>query len=339
MAQPDYSSLDSTATFPDHPTSHPVHSLISRRLLRQILGAIWLADGLFQMQPYMFTNNLIGMMQPLVPGQPGPIAAVLRWLITFTTQHLILVNTVTALVQVALGVFLLTGWFVRTTLLASVLWSLIIWIGGEGLGMLLTGQASALTGAPGAVLLYGILALVAYPKQGEGHEALLRIPRHHFQWFLGSFWALAALLQLQSPWWQSQQISQTIAGNEAPGTPSGTLFDSSLAWLAGLTSNIEVPLNIAIIVIALALAVGLFVVPREYLRPVLAVSLVASLLFWWATEGFGLILTGTATDFNSGLLVALMALACWPIMRATAPEQAYSAAQGGVAPHNEPAKG
>jgi hypothetical protein len=90
-------------------------------------------------------------------------------------------------------------------------------------------------------------------------------------------------------------------------------------------------LNIAIIVIALALAIGVLVVPREYLRPLLPVSLVASLLFWFATEGFGLILTGTATDFNSGLIVALMALACWPIMRATAPERAHSAAQTGVA--------
>jgi hypothetical protein len=337
MAQRDsFTTHAATATYSDEPAPHPAHSLISRRLLRQILGAIWLADGLFQMQPYMFTNNLVtGVLQPVAQGQPGPIAAVLQWLITFTAQHIILVNTVTALIQVALGVFLLTGWFVRTTLLASVVWSLIVWIGGEGLGMLLTGQASALTGAPGAVLLYGILALVAYPKRGVGHEA--RIPRRHFQWFLGGFWALAALLQLQSPWWQPQQISQTIAGNEAPGTPSGTLFDSSLAWLAGLTSNIEVPLNIAIIVIALALAVGLFVVPREYLRPLLAVSLVASLLIWFATEGFGLILTGTATDFNSGLLITVMAVVCWPTMQASVPEHAHAAARVGVAPRREPA--
>ena len=110
MAQPDYSPPPATAILPDHPVFHHAHSLISRRLLRQILGAIWLADGLFQMQPYMFTNNLVtGLLQPVAQGQPGPLAAVLQWLITFTTQHLILVNTVTALVQVALGVFLLTG--------------------------------------------------------------------------------------------------------------------------------------------------------------------------------------------------------------------------------------
>jgi hypothetical protein len=73
----------------------------------------------------MFTTNLVtGIMQPVAQGQPGPIAAVLQWLITFTAQHLILV----------------TGWLVRTTLLASVVWSLLVWIGGEGLGQLLTGR-------------------------------------------------------------------------------------------------------------------------------------------------------------------------------------------------------
>lgn len=337
MAQPDSAAtLDATSIPSNQTVAHHLHSLISRKHLRLILGFIWLADGLFQMQPVMFTQSLVtNVMQPVAQGQPGPIAASLQWLDTFTSHHLILVNTLTALIQVALGVFLLTGWFVRTTLLASVAWSLLIWWGGEGFGQLLTGQASALTGATGAVLLYAILALVAYPKRGVGHE--IRIPRRHFQWFLAGFWALAALLQLQSTWWQPHLIAQTIARNEAPGTLSGILFDSSFAWLAQITNNIEVPLNIAIIVIAVGLAVGLVVVPPEHLRPLLAVSIVASLLFWFATEGFGEILTGTATDFNSGLLVMLMAVVCWPIVGATAPEQAHIAARRDAAPRSEPA--
>jgi hypothetical protein len=39
---------------------------------------------------------------------------------------------------------------------------------------------------------------------------------------------------------------------------------------------------------------------------------VVSVVFWYCSEAFGMILTGMATDFNSGLLVVMMALACWP---------------------------
>lgn len=52
------------------------------------------------------------------------------------------------------------------------------------------------------------------------------------------------------------------------------------------------------------------------------VSIVISFIVWWRAEGFGMIFTGMATDFNSGLLLIIMALACWPrIQRALVPGQ------------------
>ncbi len=50
-------------------------------------------------------------------------------------------------------------------------------------------------------------------------------------------------------------------------------------------------------------------VKEEQLRPFLIASIVASVVFWYLSEAFGGILTGMATDFNSGLLVVIMALA------------------------------
>lgn len=308
-----------------------VRDRISPQFLQRTLGALWLLDGLFQLQPPMFTTTLItGFMQPLTQGQPGPIAAGLQPVITFTAQHLVPANAAIALVQLVLGICLLAGWFVRSSLLASVVWSLAVWYWGEGLGMFLTGHATALTGAPGAVLLYGILGLAAYPTAAAGRAGLL--PRRYLQWILAGFWAMAAVLQLQAPWWQPQQIAQTITGVEAPGTLNGTILDSSLTWLAGLAGGVEVPLNSAIIVVALELAAGLAIVPRERIRPLLALSIVLSLLLWWVTEGCGLVLTGGTTDVNSGPLVVLLALACWPVERGgvtyapkrTAPKQSRS---------------
>ena len=287
------------------------HYLISRRLLQQCLGALWLLDGLLQLQPWMWTMNFVtGIMQPTLQGQPGPVAAALKTIITLATPHHIAANAVIALVQMALGVCLLSGSWVRPALLGSVVWSLMVWVGGEGLGMLLTGQASALTGAPGAVLLYGLLALAAYPTQTTGEAGLLG--RRQLRWLLAGCWALAAVLQLQPFWWQPQQIAQTIAGLESPSTLNGAIQDSSLSWLAHLTSTVELPLNSALILLALGLAFGLAVVRATHVRPLLVASIVLSLLLWWATEACGQLLTGTATDVNSGPLLVLLALACWP---------------------------
>jgi hypothetical protein len=56
------------------------------------------------------------------------------------------------------------------------------------------------------------------------------------------------------------------------------------------------------------------------------VTIVLGLVFWVATQGFGLILTGAATDPNSGPLIVLLALACWPPVRARGLAQARTAA-------------
>ena len=72
-------------------------------------------------------------------------------------------------------------------------------------------------------------------------------------------------------------------------------------------------MNAALIVIFLALGVALFFVDNKHVRPVLVASIVVSLVIWYGAQAFGMILTGMATDFNSGLLLVVIALACWPL--------------------------
>jgi len=296
-----------------------IFMLLSKQLLRRILGALWLIDGLLQLQPQMFTMNMVnGVMVPTVQNQPAPIAASLHWIIAVTTQNLILVNLLIAVVQIVLGILLLTGLWVRGTVIASIVWAFIVWFGGEGMSMLLTGQASILTGAPGAVLLYPLLGFLVYPKASsakntseETDEGTI-LTQKHFRWFLAGFWVFSALLQLQPYWWQAGQISQTISGMVGQGGLNGILVDPILNRLSALTAHIEVPLNIVLIVIFLALGVGLAVVKEDRLRPFLIASIIVSFIIWWGAEGFGMIFTGMATDFNSGLLIIVMTLACWP---------------------------
>jgi hypothetical protein len=298
--------------------------LLSRKALQRILGALWLIDGLLQLQPQMFTMNMVnGVMKPMLDGQPGLIEPSLQFIVNQTTLHLIEVNLLIAIVQVLLGLgflFLPERW-VKELVIASIVWALIVWYGGEGMSMLLTGQASILSGAPGAVLLYPLLGLAVWPRKQSavattdasrrvGDDGLLS--RRLLRWVLSGFWFFAALLQLQPYWWQPGQISQAIGGMVGQGGLNGVLVDPVLKLLSNATANIEIPLNIALIVVCLALGIGLAVAKDEQIRPFLIASIVVSVLFWYCTQAFGMILTGMATDFNSGLLLVVMALACWP---------------------------
>jgi hypothetical protein len=223
--------------------------LLSQKRLRQLLGILWLIDGLLQLQPQMFTMNMInGIMAPTLQAQPAPIAASLQWIIQITTHNLVLINWGIALIQIDIGLCLIFGRWFKGALMVSLVWALIDWYAGEGLGMLLTGQASALTGAPGAVLLYALVALVLYPRQAlhsssaeigskaqVGETGLLS--RKQLRWAFAEFWFRAALLQIQPYWWQQGQISQAIAGLVGGGGLDNVFVDPSLQWLSHITST------------------------------------------------------------------------------------------------------
>jgi hypothetical protein len=285
---------------------------------------LWLIDGLLQLQPQMFTMNMVnGIMKPMLQGQPGLFEPSLQFIVNQTTLHLTEVNLLIAIVQVLLGLgfLFLSGDWVKWLVFASTAWAFIVWYGGEGMSMLLTGQASILTGAPGAVLLYPLLGLAVIPRkqfdtalQGAKRETSDDglLSRKYLQWVLAGFWCFAALLQLQPYWWQQGQISQAIGAMVGQGGLNAILVNPVLQQASNATANMEIPINIALIAIFLVIGVGLAVVKEEQVRPFLIASIVVSLVFWYFSEAFGMIFTGMATDFNSGLLIVVIALACWP---------------------------
>jgi hypothetical protein len=309
--------------------------LLSRQHLRQLLGLLWLIDGLLQLQPQMWTMNMVnGIMKPMLAGQPQPIERNLQWIVQVTTQHLVLVNLLICVVQMAGGLALLLGRrqdLIKATLILSIGWAFVVWYGGEGMSMLLTGQGSALTGAPGAVLLYALLALAVYPRAGRPSSDDGIVSRQQLQLALGAFWILMAALQAQSFWWVSGQISQVFGGDVGAGGLNGTIVDPVLRWLVHNTANIETPLNIALILVFLALGVALLIVKPAQAQPMLAASIVVSLVLWYFFEALGMIFSGMATDFNSGLPLVLVALACWPRERVAVARQHSEAIRPGLA--------
>ena len=105
-----------------------------------------------------------------------PRAARARWPARCSPSHRLILrdpaacNAVFATIQLVLAAGLLWRPAVRAALAVSVAWSLAIWWLGESLGGMFTGAASPLSGAPGAVLLYALLALLAWPARAGNRE-------------------------------------------------------------------------------------------------------------------------------------------------------------------------
>jgi len=124
-----------------------------RLMLQQALAVAWLLDGMLQFQPFMFSGGFPRMLAGAAPGNPAVVARPIAWDAAFIAQHLTVFNAIFAALQVAIGLGIAWPPTVRIALASSVAWSMGVWWLGEGLGGVLTGTASPLNGAPGAVIL------------------------------------------------------------------------------------------------------------------------------------------------------------------------------------------
>jgi hypothetical protein len=291
---------------------------LSQQRLRQILGFAWVIVGLLQLQPQMFTMNMItNVMVPMTQGQPGIIGRNLQWITQVTTQNLTTLNIAIAVVQIGIGVLLWAGVFVRQAVIVSLIWALIVWYGGEGMSMLLTGQAGILTGAPGAVLLYPLLGFAIYPRDDASRQITTKdyaglLSRRHLRYVFGGLWIFLALLQLQPYWWDHGQVSRAILTMVGMGGVNTGLIDPTLNVVGQHLAGSEVLINVLLTLACLTIGVGLIVATDRWLNPILTFTVVVSLLMWWFAQALGGILSGMATDFNSGLLLVILAFACWP---------------------------
>ena len=295
----------------------------TQRVLQIILGLFWLLDAGLQFQPYMFgsgftTTYLLNNAQ----NQPD----VIRWIITnvgnFVGPHVAVWNTFFALIQVAIGLGLLFRRTVRPALVVSFFWAFGVWFFGEGLGLIFTGSASALTGAPGSVFLYGLIGLMAWPRsvptdEGEETEPSVGVASSAAGQGIGGavtpslvwcgYWSLAAILFLLPNNRTPTSVSSAITGMSS-GEPSayshflnsfGNNFGSGGVWTTWL------------------LAIGSLVVgfgPLVFRRPTpfLAAGGLLATFFWVSGQGLGGIFTGSGTDPNTGPLIVLLALAMVP---------------------------
>ncbi len=294
----------------------------AQRILRLALAAIWLLDGVLQYQSFMFTKAFSQMIGATASGNPGVIARPIGWNASLTEHHLVALNATFATIQLLLGVGIAYRHTVRLALAASVVWALGVWWFGEGLGGVLSGAADPVNGAPGAVILYALLAVLLWPADRRV-EPGVRAPFVAAR-AVGAPAARALWLVL----WGSLAYFALTPANRAPTALHDMvagITDGEPGWLAALDSRAASLLGHSGLAASIGLAVALVVIalgvflPPPAARATLILAIVVAAVIWVVGEAFGTILTGGGTDPNSGPLLALLALAYWPLVPAAAP--------------------
>jgi hypothetical protein len=304
----------------------------TRRALQLGLAAIWLLDGVLQYQPVMYTKAFVDSITATAPGNPSFIARPIMWDAARIDHHLVLVNTAFATLQLLLGVGIAFRPTVRLALAASIAWSLGVWWLGEGLGGVLNGTADPLTGAPGAVILYALLAVLLWPADGAlGQHA--RSASFIAARAVGAQLARALWLVL----WLSFSYSALLPANRAPQALNSMIAGNEggePGWLAAiergaalLVAGQGLAASILLAFVFAVVAVSVYLPGRAVgaARAALLLALTTVAVIWVVGEALGAILASGATDPNSGPLLALLVLAYWPARTV----QARNAAQAG----------
>ena len=292
-------------------------------MLQIVLGLFWLLDAGLQFQPYMFGS---GFTTTYLLNNAHNQPDVVRWIITnvgnFVGPHVAVWNTFFALIQVAIGLGLLFRPTVRPALAVSFFWAFGVWFFGEGLGQIFTGSASALTGAPGSVFLYGLIGLMAWPRSASADKEADTEPRVGIassaagQGIGGAatpllvwcgYWSLAAILFLLPDNRTPTSVSSAITGM-SPGEPSA--YSHFLNSFGNHFGSGGVGTTWLLAVGSLVVGFGPLVFRRA--TPFLAAGGLLAAFFWISGQGLGGIFTGSGTDLNSGPLVVLLALAMVP---------------------------
>jgi hypothetical protein len=291
----------------------------ARRWLQLGLAALWVLDGVLQYQSFMFTKAFSQMLAGSAGGNPAFVADPVRWTAAIIAHSPVTANAAFATIQLALGLGIAWRPAVRVALAASVAWSVAVWWFGEGLGGVLSGGASPVSGAPGAVILYALLAVLIWPASGRGGSFVAARPR-----------GVAAARGLWVVLWGSlAYFSVTAAGRTAQGLHDliAGLAGGEPGWLASIDRGVAGalarhgrPASIALAVVLAAIAAGIFL-PAPGARVAVALAVAVALVIWVVGQDLGEVLAGNATDVNSGPLLALIALAYWPLRAGAGPER------------------
>jgi hypothetical protein len=292
------------------------HAPDARRVLQLVLAFIWVLDGILQFQSFMFTNGFSQMLAGTADGNPTVIADPITWAARIIGDHPTGANAAFAAIQLLLGLGIAWRPTLRPALACSIVWAVAVWWFGEGLGGVLDGNANPLNGAPGAVILYALLAVLLWPSDTGGSVTARFIAARA----VGETVAKALWVVL----WASLAYFALVPSTGADGLHDmiSGMVGSNPDWLnallrtgASAVAGRGTAVSVVLAVLCAVVAAGVFL-PRRAARATLVLAVVVSLLIWVFGEAMGALFSGQGTDVNSGPLLILLAAAYWPVLGA-----------------------
>lgn len=293
------------------------HSTIVRLKRTMVWGValLWLLDAVLQAQPRMFTLDFVSnIMTPSIASAPSILTGLATWTINLVSPNIAVWNWLFTFIQFAIAVSLLTGLvrrnevLVKGGLIMSIVWGFGVWVFGEGTSGVFTGNGTILTGAPGAVLLYVLIAAFYFlPDRHWNLRARWCLPRDALA--LVFLYGVAAQL-LTQPFWGPQGIPALLQGQAS----------MAASWMSPIvTAGVQLTLHAPAVwnagfAIALLAIATLLIGRRPHVAGFLMLG-VTLLVVWCWGQDLGGMFSGMGTDPGTPPLFAIMAIPAWTIVR------------------------
>ncbi|OPG16122.1 hypothetical protein [Ferroacidibacillus organovorans] len=279
------------------------HTPKARVVLGWGLGTFWLIDGILQAQPAMPNNGFVqDVLAPSVIGQPPWYLRILGWNIQFWSDYPVGADVFSVILQVGIGLCLLLAMdrvWGRIGLWVSIVWGLGIWFLGEGMGGILTGSATWLSGSPGSVLFYVCGAIfLLLPESVWRDGRVIRLGNR----VIGGIWILATFAQAlpTAGYWTGQGLSRPFL--IAASMPQPSFFSDPIHAMA--VSTLHHPWLWNAVFVAIMFILGVFFWFQRVHSWVLVSAFVWLYFSWWMGQDFG-VMGGIGTDPNSAPVFAL----------------------------------
>jgi hypothetical protein len=290
-----------------------VRSAPWQRKLQVALGFIWLIDAALQYQPFMFSRSFVTQaLEPAAAGNMWIVEHPALWADHFMIHHITLYNTFFATIQLVIALALFFRPTVKAALAVSIVWSFGIWWLAEGIGGVTNG-AAPIMGAPGAVIIYALIAFLVWPRDGvEAADGLSvaqtgQLGRTAPQVLWAILWGSFVALGLEAANRAPSALHDAVVGMGA-GEPG---------WIKALDRGLASPLahhgtEVSILLSVLFAVTALGIFHPATIKVTVGLAVVLGVAIWLA-EDFGEIFTASATDVNSGPLLVLLAACFWPL--------------------------
>jgi cytochrome oxidase Cu insertion factor (SCO1/SenC/PrrC family) len=315
---------------------------VARRLLRIGFGALWVLDGVLQLQPAMPLGLPVSVMQPASTGAPSWVVHFASFGVTTWSNHPIEAAVSAVWIQIGIGVLLLgapRGRWSRFAGAASVGWGLVVWVFGESFGGIFTPGQSWLFGAPGSALFYCLAgALLAAPERTWANPRLGR----RIVAATGLFFVGMAVLQA----WPGRGFWQGAGRRGGTGsllTMVRQMADTSqpkpLSSLVSAFGRLDGAhgwgVNLFVVVTMVAIGLALCSLRPRVVRITAISGIAVCLAVWVFVDDFGF-LGGVGTDPNSMLPMALFLAAGYlALVRVPTPSVVKVPARSVDEPHDK----